>query len=233
MLHRPNGFRIFCDHANLIQVFAPSKEIKQHIRGKLQRWALRLVEYHYTLEHIAGEDNVWADIVKRVTTLSELQTSQLRPLQDEEFVWPTQAQIRAAQLRHKSDLPVGAHEIDGLWRMNDKVWIPSSDKELVTRLVLVAHCGIQGHRGEHVTIALLQRKFTWQDMRAVVKRMLKDCLICKHVKGGLIVMRDWETDTVATRRNECIHLDFLFMGESYGETTYVLVLKDELTHYCE
>ncbi|GMF43511.1 unnamed protein product [Phytophthora lilii] len=28
-------------------------------------------------------------------------------------------------------------------------------------------------------------------------------------------------------------MDYLFLGETYGTTKYVLVLKDELTHFCE
>lgn len=30
---------------------------------KVQRWALRLAEFNYTIEHIPGESNVWADIL--------------------------------------------------------------------------------------------------------------------------------------------------------------------------
>ncbi|KAG6586659.1 uncharacterized protein IUM83_18147 [Phytophthora cinnamomi] len=37
----------------------------------------------------------------------------------------------------------------------------------------------------------------------------------------------------ATRRNEILHYDFLYMGESMGPTLYVLVLKDGMTHFCE
>ncbi|OWZ16975.1 LOW QUALITY PROTEIN: hypothetical protein PHMEG_0009146 [Phytophthora megakarya] len=33
LLLRPQGFRLFCDHRNLIYVAAPSKEVKKHIRG--------------------------------------------------------------------------------------------------------------------------------------------------------------------------------------------------------
>eukprot|EP00644_Phytophthora_capsici_P019272 jgi/Phyca11/132445/e_gw1.167.10.1 len=38
---------------------------------------------------------------------------------------------------------------------------------------------------------------------------------------------------MATKRNECLHVDYLFLGDSYGDARYVLVLKDELSHYTE
>ncbi|KAE8989439.1 hypothetical protein PR002_g21447 [Phytophthora rubi] len=37
LLLRPGGFRMYCDHRNLIHVFAPGHEVKKHIRGKLLR----------------------------------------------------------------------------------------------------------------------------------------------------------------------------------------------------
>ncbi|KAI9991984.1 hypothetical protein PInf_017364 [Phytophthora infestans] len=40
-------------------------EVKQHAKRKLQRWALRITGCRYTIEHIAGEHNLWADIVSR------------------------------------------------------------------------------------------------------------------------------------------------------------------------
>eukprot|EP00644_Phytophthora_capsici_P016908 jgi/Phyca11/125627/e_gw1.59.284.1 len=58
LLLRPQGFRLFCDHRNLIDVSAPGKEVKKHIRGKLLRWAMKLMEYKYHIEHIEEENNV-------------------------------------------------------------------------------------------------------------------------------------------------------------------------------
>ncbi|GMF48246.1 unnamed protein product [Phytophthora fragariaefolia] len=43
----------------------------------------------------------------------------------------------------------------------------------------------------------------------------------------------WEPTATATQRNQCLHIDYLSLGASYGDSAYVLVFKDELTHYCE
>jgi hypothetical protein len=58
LLLRPRGFRLYSDHRNLIYVVAPGVEVKKHIRGKLLRWAMKLSEFKFVIEHIDGESNV-------------------------------------------------------------------------------------------------------------------------------------------------------------------------------
>ncbi|KAE8906314.1 hypothetical protein PF003_g10149 [Phytophthora fragariae] len=82
-------------------------------------------------------------------------------------------------------------------------------------------------------VELLERRFVLTNARPTVTRFINQCLLCKHVKGGLVIQRNWIVDRAVAQRNECLHLDYLYLGESYGVTKYVLVLKDELTHYCE
>lgn len=101
--------------------------------------------------------------------------------------------------------------------------------ELLQRLLIVAHCGPQGHRGSDVMIAALAERFSIINLKPLVARFLRDCLLCKHVKGA---------------RSSCVRgvlplllrsamSAYLYLGDSYGKCQYVLVLKDELTHYCE
>ena len=65
---QPQGFYIFCDHANLIYLFSPlpsSALLSKTTEAKLLRWRLSIASYHYVIEHIAGDDNVWADLLSR------------------------------------------------------------------------------------------------------------------------------------------------------------------------
>ena len=39
--------------------------VARNVAHKTQRRALRLSEFHYTVEHIPGEHNVWADMLTR------------------------------------------------------------------------------------------------------------------------------------------------------------------------
>ncbi|KAJ8575672.1 hypothetical protein ON010_g3544 [Phytophthora cinnamomi] len=65
LLLRARPFRLFCDHRHVIHVFAPQTSIKKHICGKLLRWALKLMTYRYSIEHVDGTANVWADMLSR------------------------------------------------------------------------------------------------------------------------------------------------------------------------
>ena len=51
--------------------------------------------------------------------------------------------------------------VDRLWKLNDRIWIPSADKELQPKLMVVSHCGIMGHRGADATKSVLREKFFW------------------------------------------------------------------------
>ena len=152
-------------------------------------------------------------------------------MQDEQFVWPKQADIATAQRIYKQDAPLDAVHIARSVMLTGIPWVPPKAKGLIKRL-LVSYCGIQGHRGVHVMVKLLDRHFSMTNTRFAVLRFVNKCL-CKHVKGGATTQRDWTVDRPVANRNDCLHMNYLFLGESYGDASYVLVLKDELTHYCE
>ncbi|OWZ15800.1 hypothetical protein PHMEG_00010493 [Phytophthora megakarya] len=249
LLQRAQGFRIFCDHSNLIQVFCPAKEVKQHVRGKLQRWTMKLTGYNYDIEHVNGADNHWADMVSRwlcrpedpalirvkaVRTRSSTSSgSVLRPLQEDGFVWPSVGDVQSVQHKHVIKLTEEYEEVNGLVYIEGKLWIPKQERELLTRILIVAHCGIQAHRGEQVMLNHLQNKYAIDRLHYHVKTFVSKCLLCKHLKGGKLIQRPWTETTRVTKRNEVLHMDYLSMDDSYGPTKYVLVLKDELTHFCE
>ncbi|KAG4057708.1 hypothetical protein PC123_g7281 [Phytophthora cactorum] len=98
LLQRERGFKLFCDHANPIYIFAPHVELNKHVCDRLQRWAVRLSGLRFTIEPVGGEMNVWADIIPRwkvtevraaaVRTRGQAATSVLRPLSDECFKFP-------------------------------------------------------------------------------------------------------------------------------------------------
>ena len=64
LLQMKRPFKLFVDHKNLVQIFSPH-EVSKPTAQKLQRWALELQRFHYEIEHISGEKNVWADLMTR------------------------------------------------------------------------------------------------------------------------------------------------------------------------
>lgn len=61
-------FSLFTDHKNIMYMLSPTRfqaNVARHIVHKVQRWAFRLSESNFTVEHIPGENNVWADMLTR------------------------------------------------------------------------------------------------------------------------------------------------------------------------
>ena len=59
---------IYTDQANLVYIFDPlgmNPGIAKHTASKLTRWALKLNEFRFIIEHISGDQNVWADMLTR------------------------------------------------------------------------------------------------------------------------------------------------------------------------
>ena len=61
LLLRPEGFRLFTDHRNLVYILHPDKSdtsMAKYQVDKLQRWAMSMAAYRYTIEHVTGDANV-------------------------------------------------------------------------------------------------------------------------------------------------------------------------------
>ncbi len=61
-------FSQFTDHKNTLYMLSPTRfnaNVARHIVHKTQRWASRLAEFNFTVEHIPGELNTWADFLTR------------------------------------------------------------------------------------------------------------------------------------------------------------------------
>ncbi|KAH9088946.1 hypothetical protein LEN26_019336 [Aphanomyces euteiches] len=73
---RPGGFRLFTDHRNLVYMFNPrgsNSGVAKYQADKLQRWALVMSTFPYTIECLPGDTNVWGDLLSRwAVALNEL-----------------------------------------------------------------------------------------------------------------------------------------------------------------
>ncbi|KAH9184644.1 hypothetical protein AeNC1_013379, partial [Aphanomyces euteiches] len=248
LLARLNGFNVYCDHKNLIRIFAPTKGVPKHIRGKLQRWAAILTPFNFTIHHIDGSSNLWADMLSRwhsnwsdpsqllQCNFKAIRTNPshvLRPLEDDSFVWPSTTDIQSSQHQFLETRPSVSVVHEDTVLVGGLVWTPEHDGNLITRILVISHCGLHGHRGKSTMITSIQSHFYIDRLNEKVDVFLNQCLLCKHVRGGKQIQRPWRKEYMAKRRNECLHWDFLYMGESFGNEKYLLVVKDELSHYCE
>ncbi|OWZ11512.1 hypothetical protein PHMEG_00015452 [Phytophthora megakarya] len=120
---------------------------------------------------------------------------------------------------------------DGLLCSNERIWIPTKESRLLQRLLVIGHCGAQGHRVREALMNVIKRRFFVRHLSAVIKSFLADCLVCQHGKGEKVVNRPWAETFRCNKRNGALHWDFLRIGESYSNYKYLLVLKDDATHF--
>ncbi|POM60138.1 hypothetical protein PHPALM_31042 [Phytophthora palmivora] len=168
----PLDFRIYTDHANVIHIFCPDRELKNHA-DIVPRWPVR-------------EDTVVVTKVKAVQTHNQPPASLLRLLQDDSFERPSNLSIQEVQSRFR----------------NDKLWIRRQAKDLLTRMLLVAPCDIHSHRGQQVIITQLEQHFAINRLTEMVTKFLSKCLLYKHIKGEKLIQSAWSDTDKWMERNE-------------------------------
>ena len=64
---------------------------------------------------------------------------------------------------------------DGSW-CDDRglVFIPEDANPLQSRLLVIAHAGAAGHRGQEVTLNALRAKFVWLNMAEICANLCND-----------------------------------------------------------
>lgn len=240
LLTRPKGFRIYTDHRNLQYIFSHDSMLKKTTKQKLERWAMFLMGFRYTIEHIEGLQNTWADLLSRWAAPPRPAVRQitlaLHPLAtDADFPWPSIEGIRDSQQAHpptedREDL----YQQEGVYYRNSEKhliwWIPEEDVQLQTRLLITAHFGLRGHRGISATLRHLQFFCYWRRQSQSVTRFCTQCLHCLQSRGGRVIPRPFGRQMHADAPNKILHMDYLQLEKAHDGNQYVLVIKDDFSH---
>ncbi|KAH9109965.1 hypothetical protein AeMF1_015085 [Aphanomyces euteiches] len=176
LLIRPDGFRLFTDHLNLVYMFNPygtSPNMAKYQAHKLQRWALTMSTFPYVVECVAGEENVWADLLSRWGR-PDVQDGAARmcrlalvsPLQSPDFIWPSLPEIVAIQREHplRDQFASWSNERKCFLTPAGRVWIPDDSLDLQVRICVVAHAGVAGHRRLEATTAAVSEFCEWTSL---------------------------------------------------------------------
>jgi Integrase core domain/Integrase zinc binding domain len=120
----------------------------------------------------------------------------------------------------------------GIRMMNNALWIPERAVELQIRLCVEAHGRSAGHRAYEATLGAIKEHVAWTTMTKNVKVFVQNCLHCVATIPEDKVLRPLGTQLHATKPNEILHFDFLYIGLSRnGKYQYLLLLKDDLSGY--
>jgi hypothetical protein len=206
--------------------------------GRLGRWALRLQNFDFTIEHRPGKDNVVPDCLSRA--IREVHTIAPDPLdqhvigRDPWFDLLSQ-EIRANPLRYPSFRLEGTKIFkkiaaqDHLSERTEswKIVVPTHlRRELLQRYHDEARTG--GHLGVYKTYHKLRQQYTWPKMRSDAARYISKCRTCASVK----VERRLPTGLMGTRPRitrpwQLVSADlFGPLPRSTNGHEYVLVIVD-------
>jgi Integrase zinc binding domain len=95
-----------------------------------------------------------------------------------------------------------------------------------------SHCRSVGHRAYEATLGAIKEYVAWTTMAKYFKVFVQNCLHCVATIPVDNVPRPLSTQLHATKLNEILHFDFLYMGLSRdGKYQYLLLLKDDLSGY--
>ncbi len=169
-------FIIFTDHRNLVYIMDPlsrSTSTSRTSGDRLERWKLQIMDLNYRIEHISGEDNVWADLGTRwgvpIGPSVKAAVCAKRPLQSlamnshrihfeeykiaDDFIWPTEPAIIEAQSIFLSDTNTvavnGAIELaDGVTlSLTDNAWRTKANQLWIPSLPLQIRIMVISHMG--------------------------------------------------------------------------------------
>jgi Integrase zinc binding domain len=229
-------FSILSDHFNLKHMYVPlslDPSLARHTVSKIQRWALKLATYNYRIERIAGELSVWTDLLTRWGAAVTRTTSTPRKdstlyygalfvallaIDTSNYTFPVAAEVLRLQnaAAHNPDLkevPPKKRGANGLLvNEQGKIWIPTNAVRMQVRLCVIAHCGRGGHRGHQVTLSTMQDHYYWNGMSKDIKVFVGSCFHCIASAPGETTPRPMGEALHASKPNEVIHFDYLYMG---------------------
>jgi transposase InsO family protein len=203
--------RIITDHRNLLY-FMTTKQLNR----RQARWALRLSEYDFALEHRPGSLHGLADALSR-------QADHV-PKEGDERLLPLRLSL------------LSADQFVGLAAVASVLCGPASAAATLTaedHLRIVQECHdspAAGHFGVAKTLALVKRVARWRGMSAYVKKFVRSCDVCarakapRHAPHGLL-----QPLPIPDRPWGSISMDFITdLPVSHGYDS-ILVVVDRLT----
>ena len=169
----------------MYDLYVRNPGIPHHTARKLMRWALKLSAFPYVVEHIAVERNVWADMLTRlavkpnnkiisIKAFKSLMFAPINPGMDPNLDWPSRDDIIESQKSAYERSPNTFKIMGSIWvDHNERLWIPNDGYLLKLRILIAAHTGQSGHRGNKVTLTAVKAHFSWINMKNDVEQFVE------------------------------------------------------------
>ena len=212
------------DHRPLVWL-----QSKKDVKGKLGRWALRLMEFEMEIRHIKGTENIDADALSRAVCIV---SSTLAEEQSKDESLMTCKKKEPTKFREKDGI---LYRIDSDGTVPPRLCVPRKLREKVLK-ELHDECG---HQGIAKTLDRVRDRFYWPYLRDDVKRWLRKCEPCavgkdflpNEAKAPMVKTVSWMQSPF---EKLSIEIDvFGPLPESQDGMKYILMLEDYFTRWIE
>ncbi|GFW91941.1 hypothetical protein TNCV_2152231 [Trichonephila clavipes] len=167
-----NDFVIYTDHKPLTFAF---KQKNEKASPRQQRQLQYISEFSCNIQHVLGKDNVVADALSRIESISKINFDAIAEEQtiDEEL-----QQLLHNSLKFKpSTLPSGKKLWCDISTQKIRPYIPQKFRFQIFQLIHgLAHPGIKS------TVKLMTEKYVWSDIKKQVREWTKACIRCQKCK---------------------------------------------------
>ncbi len=231
-------FTITSDHKPLQHIFKETSAIPQMASARIQRWALLLGGYDYSISYKPGREHANADMLSRLPsaaapssvpptpeTVNILETLDASPITSSHIKqWtsqdPTLAKIRDSIVsgeRPREEIAKPYHKVwselsveQGCLLRGNRIVIPPRGRTAVMDLL---H---EGHPGETRMKALARSFVWWPGVDGDLENTVKECDQCQRTRHSpaQAPLHPWEFPTLAWER---LHADFAgpFLGQMF------------------
>lgn len=204
--------------------------------SRLTRWALRLAEFDYDVQHKAGKRHTNADALSRQVGRVRMNNygmsrKEIREAQEKDHWCKTAVKNQVADVTRDADgLLYWTRGAEGPsdWRL----MVPESLRE---RIMTQKHAARwMGHPGPARTFSVMKRSYYWPGMEGDISEFVKRCDSCAKRKSPPGLKAPLETPYFASRPFEQISLDiFGPLPKTPRGNRYLLTVIDNFTRYAE
>ncbi|WVZ71795.1 LOW QUALITY PROTEIN: hypothetical protein U9M48_020334 [Paspalum notatum var. saurae] len=201
----PKEFIVYTDHQSL-------KHFKnqKHMDRMLARWTAYLQRFNYLIIHKSGATNRVADALSRRGCLLISFEAELPGMEQINNLYENDDDFGQVWFKHLQGQPLGEEYVvqDGYLFKNDRLCIPKSS--LHDKLIRELHSSdLSGHVGRDKTIANLQARYYWPQLKRDAGKFVQRCSVCQTYKGQVQNTRLYMPLAVPCAPWEDLSMDFV------------------------